>query len=111
MIECTSEQDLTFNGIINHLKAHVAHSCAAMYNRRNRNPWYRLFTAIEEEAKTGKSMYVFDEEFENVHFVEDRKIVKQKLEELGYHVSYQRVKDSDDYYYPNSFHNRYTISW
>ena len=111
MIECTSEQDLTFDGIKNPLKAHVAHRRSAMYNRRNRNPWYRLFTAIEEEAKTGKSMYVFDEEFENAHFVEDRKIVKQKLEELGYHVSYQRVKDSDDYYYPNSFHNRYTISW
>ena len=111
MNERIPEQDLTFDGIKDPSKAHVAPSCAAMSSRRNRNRQYRLFTAIEEEAKTGKSMYVFDEEFENVHFVEDRKIVKQKLEELGYHVSYQRVKDSDDYYYPNSFHNRYTISW
>ena len=79
-------------------------------NLRSKTAWQKMFEGIEKATTVGYK-FVFDEEKEGCYFNEDRKIVKQKLEELGYHVSYQRVKDSDDYYYPNSFHNRYTISW
>ena len=72
--------------------------------------WTKLFELIKETAQLGHSMLVFDEEKENVKFQEHRKEVKKELEELGYVVSYSRVKDSDDWY-AETYHNRYVINW
>lgn len=72
--------------------------------------WTKLFKLIRKNAKLGLSMLVFDEEKENVRFKEHRKEVKKNLEELGYKVSYSRVKDNDDWY-GNDYHNCYIINW
>lgn len=72
--------------------------------------WDKLFDLIEERAQLGYSMLIFDEEKENVKFKEDRKAVKKELEELGYKVSYSRVRDSDSWD-GQTWHNRYVIYW
>ena len=77
--------------------------------RSPEDPWEKLFKRIMQEAKRGQSMLVFDEEVESVKFVEHRKDVKKKLEDLGYCVSYSRIKDTDNYI--DAFHNRYVIEW
>lgn len=72
--------------------------------------WAKLFELIKENAQLGYSMLIFDEEKENVKFKEHRKEVKKKLEELGYNVTYSRVKYSDNWH-GEIYHNRYIINW
>lgn len=79
--------------------------------RRLENAWDKLFERIEKEANNGNFTLIFDEEIENVFFEEHRKEVKKKLEDLGYEVSYSRMKDQDFYYGGYCFHNKYAISW
>ena len=81
----------------------------AEYKKRN-NVWDKVLERIEEEAKRGRFILIFDEEKENVRFEEHRKTVKEKIEKWGYRVSYRRVRDSDDWC-GHTFHNEYTIEW
>ena len=74
------------------------------------NPWDKLFCAIRSAANNGMSGIFFDEEDEGVYFKESRKEVKRKLEELGYKVTYKKLRNSD-FYYDNGYHNNYMISW
>lgn len=78
--------------------------------RTPKNAWHKLFERIKEEAEHGNSTLVFDEERECATFSEHRKEVKKKLEELGYECSYRRIADRE-YFFPNTYHNEYTISW
>lgn len=78
--------------------------------RSPKNAWHKLFERIKEEAEHGNSTLIFDEQRECVVFSEHRKEVKKKLEELGYECSYRRVAD-EDYFYMNTYHNEYTVSW
>lgn len=91
------------------MKAEKAHE-RAEWARKPVNVWDKVFDRIGEEADNGRFMLVFDEEKENVRFKEHRKEVKQKLEELGYSVSYRRVRDDDDWC-GVAYHNCYTIEW
>lgn len=77
--------------------------------KKPQNPWNKLFERIKETAEHGGSYLHFDEEKEQVQFKEPRQEVKQKLEDLGYEVSYSRVRNQDIYY--GDFHNSYSISW
>lgn len=77
--------------------------------KRPQNPWNKLFERIKETAERGDSYLHFDEEKEQVQFKEPRQEVKHKLEDLGYEVSYSRVRNQDIYY--GDFHNSYSISW
>jgi hypothetical protein len=74
------------------------------------NPWCKLFERIKENAEQGQSSLSFDEAREGVFFTESRQAVKTRLEELGYTVSYSKVKN-ECYYYGDKVHNRYLISW
>lgn len=77
--------------------------------KRPQSPWNKLFARIKETAEQGGSYLHFDEEKEQAQFKEPRQEVKQKLEDLGYEVSYSRVRNQDIYY--GDFHNSYSISW
>lgn len=78
--------------------------------RKPINPWEKLFNRIQEEAENGNFMLAFDEEKEGVRFDESAVDVEEQLEELGYTVSYSRVRDSDDYY-GETRHVCYIIQW
>lgn len=78
--------------------------------RQPKNAWQKLFERIKEEAEHGNFMLVFDEDNEGVSFVENRKEIKAKLEELGYKCSYRRIKN-ENYFFNDLYHNEYTISW
>lgn len=74
--------------------------------------WEILNKSIEKAIKFGQYMVVF-EETEYCRFYEDRKNVKEKLENMGYKVEYKRYrvvnyKKTD---IPNEYLNIYTISW
>lgn len=89
--------------------AELAHERAELA-RKPVNPWDTLFDLIIKMADDGQFRLVFDEENEKVRFKEDRKEVKKILEELGYSVSYHRVRDRDDWY-GEAYHNCYVIEW
>lgn len=91
------------------MKAMDAHIAAVVANTPI-DPWTKLFNRIKEEATKGNFMLLFDEETEKVKFKEHRKEVKNKLEALGYSVTYSRHKDTDDYN-GDTYHNRYVIEW
>ena len=54
---------------------------------------------------------IFNEEQELTFFSEDRKVVKQKLEDLGYEVSYARKRMNPDVMLWNTYYNEYTVKW
>ena len=91
------------------VRAELAHERAELA-RMPVNPWDILFDLIIKMADNGNFRLVFDEENEKVRFKEDRKEVKKILEELGYSVSYRRVRDDDDWC-GIAYHNCYTIEW
>lgn len=72
--------------------------------------WSVLFKRIKEQCKKGSTVVTFDEEEEDAYFTEHRKVVKSRLEKLGYQVTYCRVRDDCDYC-NNTYHNRYIIMW
>lgn len=78
--------------------------------KNSQTTWDKLFARIEENANNGKFSLIFDEEIEKAHFSEHRKEVQKKLEDLGYNVYYERVKDRD-YYNGYNYHNQYKIIW
>lgn len=75
-----------------------------------KDPWVTLFKRIKESCKAGKAGLHFDEEKEGAYFKEHRKKVKEKLESMGYTVTYSRVANKDNYY-TDSYHNLYVIMW
>lgn len=91
------------------IRAETAHA-QAEWARKAVDAWDKLYERIVEESKAGHFRLVFDEEDEKVRFKEDRKEVKKILEELGYYVSYRRVRDDDDWC-GIAYHNCYTIEW
>ena len=91
------------------MHATYARAITEIANAR-KGAWHKLFQRIKEEAEQGNSKLVFDEERQCVSFTEHRKEVKKKLEELGYECSYRRVADIESFW-PNTYHNEYTVSW
>lgn len=75
-----------------------------------KDPWAILFKCIKERSKKGIAVLEFDEEQEGVTFTENRKVVKKKLESLGYTVQYSRYPDKDNFT-TGAYHNRYVIMW
>lgn len=76
--------------------------------------WDKLFIAIEESAKCGFNEIIFNEEKQSIKFKEHRKKVKNRLEELGYNVSYHREEDNSclrEWHDIVTYHNVYEISW
>lgn len=78
--------------------------------RTPKDPWATLFKRIKESCKAGSAGLHFDEEKEGVYFKEPRKKVKEKLESMGYTVTYSRVANKDNCY-TDSYHNLYVIIW
>lgn len=75
-----------------------------------KSAWSVLFKRIKEQCKKGYTVVTFDEEEEDSYFKEHRKVVKSRLETLGYQVTYCRVRDTGDYC-TDAYHNRYVIMW
>lgn len=91
------------------MNASIAREITELARKQN-EPWNKLFIRIKEKAKQEKNVLEFDEEKEKVKFKEHRTEVKSKLENLGYNVSYSRVRNSDNYY-GTIYHNKYVIEW
>ena len=79
--------------------------------RQPKNAWHALFKKIKEAAEKGEDRVIFNEEQELTFFSEDRKLVKQKLEEMGYEVSYARKRTNPEVMLWNTYCNEYTVKW
>lgn len=64
----------------------------------------------DNSYKLADRLNTFEEEEEDSYFREHRKVVKSRLETLGYQVTYCRVRDNGGYC-TNTYHNRYVIMW
>ena len=79
--------------------------------RQPKNAWSVLFKKIKEAAEKGEDRVIFNEEQELTFFSEDRKVVKQKLEEMGYEVSYARKRTNPEVMPWNTYYNEYIVKW
>lgn len=79
--------------------------------RQPKNAWSVLFKKIKEAAEKGEDKVIFNEERELTFFSENRKVVKQKLEEMGYEVSYTRKPTNPEVMLWNTYYNEYTVKW
>lgn len=75
-----------------------------------KDAWLVIFKLIKKQCELGSCVLTFDEEEEDVYFKEHRKVVKSRLEELGYKVIYCRVRNNGGYF-TSMYHNRYVIAW
>ena len=75
-----------------------------------KDAWSVIFKLIKKQCELGSCVLTFDEEEEDVYFKEHRKVVKSRLEELGYKVIYCRVRNNGRYF-TSMYHNRYVIAW
>ena len=62
-----------------------------------KDAWSVIFKLIKKQCDLGSCVLTFDEEEEDVYFKEHRKVVKSRLEELGYKVIYCRVRNNGGY--------------
>lgn len=72
-------------------------------------PWRRLENEIKKAISRGEYNLHFEERIDS-KFVENRKEIKNRLEDLGYKVEYHRFI-YDSCYRPYIYLNCYDISW
>lgn len=72
--------------------------------------WDSLSKEIEKAIADGR-YYCRFKETANCRFCESRKLIKDKMEAMGYEVNCHRYNTYDDYYDLNKYYNIYEISW